>query len=143
MSAIAKAPRGAAKTTRLRKVSCATCGYTVRMSRSWMTVGLPACPCGAGELEPACIADLAYIGKIGPHDVAAREWTAICRENGWTDAIVRRGGAAKAHEAKTGGRLATSGLRADFCAYAGCGSFVPAGATRCAHHPATDEAMPF
>jgi MMPL family len=39
-------------------------------------------------------------------DMSATDWTAVCRENGWTDSIVRRGGAAKAHdrrELETGG----------------------------------------
>jgi hypothetical protein len=40
--------RGSAATTRQRKVTCPDCGYTVRMARSWMQVGLPTCPCGEG-----------------------------------------------------------------------------------------------
>jgi hypothetical protein len=32
--------------TRLLKCECITCGYTVRITRRWIGVGLPVCPCG-------------------------------------------------------------------------------------------------
>ena len=32
--------------TRLLKVWCPSCDYTVRVSRKWIDVGLPLCPCG-------------------------------------------------------------------------------------------------
>jgi hypothetical protein len=32
--------------TRLIKVSCQECGYTVRVTRKWLEVGFPLCPCG-------------------------------------------------------------------------------------------------
>jgi hypothetical protein len=35
------------QTTRLLKVSCPDCGYTVRTTRQWIEQGLPTCPCGA------------------------------------------------------------------------------------------------
>ena len=33
-------------TTRMHKVVCASCGYTVRTSAKWIATGLPTCPCG-------------------------------------------------------------------------------------------------
>ena len=33
-------------TTRLIKVVCPACGYTVRTTRKWLDVGLPVCVCG-------------------------------------------------------------------------------------------------
>jgi hypothetical protein len=38
--------------TRLLKVVCPECGYTVRVTRKWLDVGLPVCPCG-GEMAAA------------------------------------------------------------------------------------------
>lgn len=38
--------RGSASTTRLRKCECPECGYTIRVTRRWLAVGLPGCPCG-------------------------------------------------------------------------------------------------
>lgn len=32
--------------TRMLKVVCPLCGYTVRTTAKWLTVGYPACPCG-------------------------------------------------------------------------------------------------
>jgi hypothetical protein len=40
------------QTTRLLKVSCPTDGYTARITRKWIDVGLPICPCGT-EMEEA------------------------------------------------------------------------------------------
>lgn len=34
--------------TRLIKLTCQECGYTVRATRTWIDVGLPTCPCEAG-----------------------------------------------------------------------------------------------
>jgi hypothetical protein len=34
-------------TTRLLKVACPECGYTVRVTAKWLLVGFPVCPCGA------------------------------------------------------------------------------------------------
>lgn len=36
--------------TRLLKVECPECGYAARITRKWISVGLPTCPCGM-ELE--------------------------------------------------------------------------------------------
>lgn len=38
--------------TRMLKACCsdAACGYTVRLTKKWADVGMPSCPCGAGEL---------------------------------------------------------------------------------------------
>lgn len=36
----------AKQTTRLHKIGCTTCGYTVRVSQRWILVGMPICPCG-------------------------------------------------------------------------------------------------
>lgn len=32
--------------TRMRKVECPTCGYTLRATRTWIALGTPTCPCG-------------------------------------------------------------------------------------------------
>jgi hypothetical protein len=134
----------------MRKVSCPECGYTVRMARSWMQVGLPRCPCGH-SMRPESPADLAFCGMIGQEDCRPAEWTAICRENGRTDAIVRRGAAAKAfarRELECGG-LQGRRVGAAHCAFAGCGRWIADGADRCsAGHPQHDHAaqaaaMPF
>jgi hypothetical protein len=34
--------------TRMLKVQCGSCGYTVRTTAKWIEVGLPLCPCGCG-----------------------------------------------------------------------------------------------
>jgi hypothetical protein len=34
--------------TRLLKAECPECGYTVRVTRKWVDVGLPTCCCGGG-----------------------------------------------------------------------------------------------
>lgn len=42
------------QTTRMVKVWCPECGYTVRTTRQWISTGLPACPCGTWMVtEPA------------------------------------------------------------------------------------------
>ena len=33
--------------TRMLKVVCPSCGYTVRTTQKWLDVGLPTCPCGS------------------------------------------------------------------------------------------------
>lgn len=33
--------------TRLLKVMCPDCGYTIRVTRKWLDEGVPTCPCGA------------------------------------------------------------------------------------------------
>lgn len=38
--------------TRLIKVKCPDCGYTVRTTRQWIDKGLPVCPCGT-EMQEA------------------------------------------------------------------------------------------
>lgn len=135
---------------RLRKVACSDCGYTARITRSWLEVGLPGCPCG-GELEPTAPADLAFIGRITADDMPDREWTIICRENGWDDSILRKGAAAKAFSAREhceGGlrdRIGRTG--AEHCSYAGCGRWIADGANQCsaghAQHGVQLEACPF
>lgn len=37
--------------TRLIKACCAECGYTVRVTRQWLAVGAPLCPCNGEEME--------------------------------------------------------------------------------------------
>jgi hypothetical protein len=32
--------------TRMLKLCCASCGYTVRTTAKWVAVGVPTCPCG-------------------------------------------------------------------------------------------------
>lgn len=45
------------QSTRMRKAMCAECGYTVRVARQWLTVGIPQCPVHGAPLavepEPA------------------------------------------------------------------------------------------
>lgn len=135
-------------TCRLRKVSCDACGYTARIARSWMQVGLPGCPCG-GTLEPDSPADRAYAGLIGQDDVPQTLWTQICRENGWDDCIVRKGNAYKQWQRNPASRLDNRRAGAAHCVFAGCGRWVAEGADRCtAGHAQTEdapalEAIPF
>lgn len=130
---------------RLRKVQCGACGYTARVTRSWLEIGLPGCPCG-GQLEPTDTADRAYVGLIGCDDVSRSEWTAICRVNGWEDSILRSGNAAKAFErsyAASGGLLGRTAAKPQ-CAYPGCGRWTASGAEHCAEHShSLEPAMPF
>ena len=129
--------------SRNRKVSCPECGYTVRMARSWMERGLPVCPCGQA-MRPESGADLAWCGLIGPDDMPGPAWTAICRENGWTDAIQRKGAAAKAHERKLAADGGILGRRAGagHCVYPGCCRWVADGAEHCAAGHAQHEQAP-
>lgn len=39
------------QSTRLLKVVCPGCGYTVRTTAKWIEVGMPICPCGE-EMQP-------------------------------------------------------------------------------------------
>lgn len=39
------------ESTRLLKVACPACGYRIRVTRRWMTVGCPTCPCGTVMVE--------------------------------------------------------------------------------------------
>lgn len=34
------------QTTRMKKVECPSCGYTLRTTEKWLSVGLPTCVCG-------------------------------------------------------------------------------------------------
>ena len=113
--------------TRLRKVACPDCGYTARICRSWLAVGLPGCPCG-GRLEPESPADRAYAGLLGPEDVSQAQWNAICRDNGWD--IMRNHGQ-HARSRPTGASVLQPVRGAGHCVYAGCGRWVAAGADRC------------
>lgn len=36
--------RGPTQTTRMVKVKCGSCGYTLRGARTWLTVAIPTCP---------------------------------------------------------------------------------------------------
>lgn len=38
--------------TRLLKVLCPECGYTIRVTQKWLEVGFPTCPCGEVMVEP-------------------------------------------------------------------------------------------
>jgi hypothetical protein len=124
----------------MRKVACPDCGYTVRMARSWMERGLPVCPCGQA-MEPDSPADRAFLGMIDQDDVPAPMWTAICRDNGWDDCIVRKGAAYQAWTRSGKDRLAgRRTAHADHCAYPGCHRWVASGAERCAAgHPQHDD----
>lgn len=127
-------------TCRLRKVACPACGYTARIARSWMEIGLPGCPCGA-MLEPESPADRAFAGLISQDDVPASMWTQICRENGWEDCIVRKGAAHKAWTRNPQSHLDNRHVGAAHCAYPGCGRWIADGADVCtAGHPQHDQA---
>lgn len=81
-------------TIRLRKVHCSECGYVVRMSRTWIAVGLPNCPNPAclafgAPLECADPADAVECGLLSLDDLPRPIRTQICKANGWEDAIVR------------------------------------------------------
>ena len=133
MSALRQpATRGKAATTRLRKVSCEECGYTVRMARSWIAVALPSCPnpdCGAYGAPMACAdpADAIELGLLDKTDLPRKAWTEICRANGWEDEIIRT---------SPGPRRAPKR-----CEHPGCGAFRGAGERYCANHAKQD--MPF
>lgn len=43
---------GPKQTTRMIKLMCPACEYTVRTTQKWIIVGLPTCPCGS-EMEEA------------------------------------------------------------------------------------------
>ena len=43
-------PKLKPQTTRQRKAECPECGYVARISRKWLDIGLPTCPCGT-EME--------------------------------------------------------------------------------------------
>lgn len=133
--------RGSAATTRQRKVSCPDCGYTVRMARSWMQVGLPVCPCGEA-MRPESPADLALCGLIGQDNVPAPLWTAICRENGWEDCIVRKGAAFKAWTRSEASHLDSRRAGAAHCVYPGCHRWIANDAERCAAGHAQREGLP-
>lgn len=105
-----------------------------------MQQGLPTCPCGAGELRPEALADLAFIGEITIADVGQPTWNAICRENGWE--ITRNAGQSKrvGYQSIVKDRVAP----AEQCAYVGCGRWVKHGETHCSQHTEVREvAMAF
>jgi hypothetical protein len=52
-SKLSLSPRLAKQTTRLLKVSCEGCGYTVRITRQWLDKGAPICPTCGVEMEEA------------------------------------------------------------------------------------------
>lgn len=37
--------------TRMHKVQCPACGYTIRVAQGWIDTGLPTCPCGTDMKE--------------------------------------------------------------------------------------------
>lgn len=37
--------------SRLKKAECPSCGYTIRVTKKWIEVGLPTCPCGDDIVE--------------------------------------------------------------------------------------------
>lgn len=94
--------RGSVATTRMRKVECVCCGYTVRVSRRWMAVGLPVCPCGERMDSVDALRD--------GYELA--EWS-------------RRDAAAALRE----GRAGHGGERRLHCEW--CGAFVPHGHAEC------------
>lgn len=43
-------PKLKPQTTRQRKTECPECGYVARITRKWLDIGVPTCPCGT-EME--------------------------------------------------------------------------------------------
>lgn len=135
------------QTARLRKCACPMCGFTVRVARSWLLVGVPECPCGEDRLWPTDAADLAFIGELTAGDMPVREWNAICRVNGW-DIIRNKGQAAQAarRASLAGERVAARSPRAH-CSNPGCGAFAVTGTESCNRHAAgavdPGDALPF
>ena len=141
----------AKRLTPMRKLECRECGNTARVARSWLDVGLPSCPCG-GEILPTAPCDLAYIGRITAEDCLdakgrpGAQWTAICRLNGWEDAIVRRSpgrggsiGDALARDRREHERRERRTAPAEHCIHPGCPRWVKRGADHCAAgHPQRD-----
>lgn len=41
----------AKQSTRMLKVVCGDCGYTLRTTQKWLDIGVPSCCCGAGEMD--------------------------------------------------------------------------------------------
>lgn len=85
-----RAPSGSAATTRMRKVACPVCGYTVRMARKWIAVGMPTCPCGATmapeDIEDAAVNDELLYAHPDFRDHGRRETARANREakrSGW------------------------------------------------------------
>lgn len=59
--------------TRQRKLACGRCGYTVRVTRKWIQVGLPTCPCGE-TLTPDELEDQMFApGELGREAYARLE----------------------------------------------------------------------
>ena len=52
-SKLSLTPRLSRQTTRLLKVLCDGCGYTVRVTRQWLDKGAPICPTCGVEMEEA------------------------------------------------------------------------------------------
>ncbi len=71
-----------AKTTRLRKAECRSCGYIIRLSRDCISRGLPSCPCGA-TLEPPCLHDAC----AAPGELGAAAYSELCARD---DEFARR-----------------------------------------------------
>jgi hypothetical protein len=124
----------------MRKLQCPCCGNVARQARAWMARGLLTCYCGE-QMLPVEACDLAYIGRLTADDMPRPQWTAICRLNGWEDAIIRT----------SPGRLGGLGVResildrriapAAACVHAGCPLWVKTGADRCAAgHAQTEDA---
>ena len=44
--------------TRLLKVVCPDCGYTIRVTQKWIDEGYPTCPCGAVMCDPDLLDDV-------------------------------------------------------------------------------------
>jgi len=108
---------------------------------------MPTCPCGS-VMWPDDLADAAFAGLITEADVTRPEWTEMCRCNGWDDAIVRKGAAAKAYNARRlqvhedgDGRFVRRVRGAAHCVFPGCGMWVADGADHCRHgHPQSEDA---
>ena len=129
-------------TCRLRKAQCPDCGYVIRVTRSWMLQGLPVCPCG-GRLEPVETSDKAYCGLVTSTDMSAREWNAVCRENGWLSQMVGQHGTMIRMERAGSLTAKRKGLPTPLCAFPGCGLMVAGDADYCAHgHAQHDHVEP-
>jgi hypothetical protein len=111
-----------AKSCRERKITCPSCGYILRVTRSWIAQGLPVCHCGE-RFEPCCWED--------------RQWMPGAEGNVATDALQDQ--MAKFDLRSVNAKKAI--LMRRRCKLEECGRLVGRGELYCASHAA--HAMPF
>lgn len=75
------------QSTRLRRVECPSCGYLARVTRYWLEIGTPGCPCGEQMREaPQSLRELAEVAEVeltrGERDYWSGLRNAILAEGG-------------------------------------------------------------